>query len=404
MKLVALIDSQINISSNHKLLDFITKEFGDLFELESYKVVDIPVVDENEWQEQTMEIKKIREAIQKADGLIILVPEDAQVLSPALKAMIQLLSSADKTLANQAVLIMSSSNYNNKSSRIQFHLRQLLEEPTVGAYTFPGNKFFLGELLQVIEKKGQVNNQQLIKSLRNELVKYIRFAEMISGFTVKKKQEDAEEDLYAKGSVATTIKGLDKDADDWLEQAAEKVKAVAGDSYVKLNRGILTVNQLNSFLNSMPMELTFMDGNNQFLYYNYHLEAEEMLASTSPDDVGSPVGKLHKESGHNRVKMLIKKLRSGELDCFRIPVPHSDPKKYVVHNYQAMKDKDGNYVGINEYVLDLKPTIDWYLKQTNQELVGGPEDSVDALSGATEKSESGDTHEVDGVSGASMNS
>ena len=47
------------------------------------------------------------------------------------------------------------------------------------------------------------------------------------------------------------------------------------------------------------------------------------------------------------------------------------PDTYVVHNYQAMYDDNGNYAGINEYILDFKPIVDWYLKQTGQELVGG---------------------------------
>ncbi len=47
------------------------------------------------------------------------------------------------------------------------------------------------------------------------------------------------------------------------------------------------------------------------------------------------------------------------------------------------------YLGINEYVQDIKPIIDWYLEQTGQQLTGG---DVDAVSGATSK--------VDTVSGA----
>ena len=34
-----------------------------------------------------------------------------------------------------------------------------------------------------------------------------------------------------------------------------------------------------------------------------------------------------------------------------------------------MYDKDGKYAGINEYILDFKPIVDWYLKQTGQALV-----------------------------------
>src|SRR5699024_11637135 len=65
-------------------------------------------------------------------------------------------------------------------------------------------------------------------------------------------------------------------------------------------------------------------------------------------------------------------------------LPISD--KFVVHNYQAIRDEDGNYLGINEYVQDIQPIIDWYLKQTGQELTGG---NVDAGSGATDNVDAG---------------
>ncbi|EXT32971.1 sensory box protein [Acinetobacter sp. 25977_7] len=73
------------------------------------------------------------------------------------------------------------------------------------------------------------------------------------------------------------------------------------------------------------------------------------------------------------------------------------PDTYVVHNYQAMYDDNGNYAGINEYILDFKPIVDWYLKQTGQELVGGKK--VDAVSGASKK-EAPET--ADSVSSASV--
>ncbi|MCP6717542.1 PAS domain-containing protein, partial [Klebsiella pneumoniae] len=84
------------------------------------------------------------------------------------------------------------------------------------------------------------------------------------------------------GEVETTIKGVNMHAADWVEQAAAKTHAAEGDDYVKLDRGVLTVNQLNWFLNSMPMELTYADANNQFLYYNHQMDGDKMLASRTP--------------------------------------------------------------------------------------------------------------------------
>src|SRR5699024_2603540 len=84
----------------------------------------------------------------------------------------------------------------------------------------------------------------------------------------------------------------------------------------------------------------------------------------------------HPESKHGSVQWVIQQLRSGASECISVNVPTHGPDKYVVHNYQAIRDYEGNYIGINEYIHDLKPTIDWYLQQTGQELVGSKTDSV----------------------------
>lgn len=404
MKLVGLVGSNAEYSYNRILLEFISKEFTDLFDFELLEIDQLPLFNQSDDQTQSDPVQSISRKILAADGVIIATPEHNRTIPPALKSAIEWLSYKIHPMENKPVLVMGASYYDQGTSRSQLHLRQILESPGVGAYTFPGNEFLLGKVKDAFDENGMIKDQETVAFLRNLLMKFIRFVEVISSFEEVDQKSLPAEDLNATGSIETTIEGIDMDAEDWVEQAAEKVDAVEGDTYVKLDRGILTVDQLNSFLNSMPMELTYADSNNQFLYYNHHKDGEEMLADRYPRQVGSPLASCHPERTYNNVEWVIQQLRSGKLDVFKIHVPTHGPNKYVVHNYAAMKDKNGNYVGINEYVLDLKPTIDWYLKQTNQELVGGPEDSVDALSGATEKSESGDTHEVDGVSGASMNS
>lgn len=89
------------------------------------------------------------------------------------------------------------------------------------------------------------------------------------------------------------------------------------------------------------------------------------------------------------------------MDTFRINVPTHGPDKYVVHSYKGIRDTEGNYIGVNEYVQDLQPIIDWYLEQTGQELIGG---DVDGVSGASANDNNGEKADVDGVSGASKNS
>lgn len=399
MKLVGLVGSNAEHSYNRMLLEFISKEYTDLFELELLEISELPLFNQSDDQTDSEAVQYLNRKILAADGIIIATPEHNRTITPALKSAIEWLSYKIHPLENKPVLVVGASYYDQGTSRAQLHLRQILESPGVGAYTFPGNEFLLGKVKEAFDENGHIKDQGTTNFLRELLVKFTRFVEVIGEFEKPKEVPAEPEDLFATGSVETTIPDIDMDAEDWVEQAAEKVGAVEGDTYVKLDRGILTVDQLNAFLNSMPMELTFADANNQFLYYNHHIPAEEMLADRHPRQVGSPLATCHPERTYKNVEWVIQQLRSGKLDTFKINVPTHGPDKYVVHNYKAMKDKDGNYAGINEYVLDLKPTIDWYLKQTNQELVGGS--AVDAVSSAT--TNDGDDDEVDGVSSASVN-
>lgn len=205
-----------------------------------------------------------------------------------------------------------------------------------------------------------------------------------------------KEDLMATGSIDTTITGLDMYADDWVEQAAKKVNAIEGNTYVKLNRGILTVNQIDALLDSIPLEFSYIDANNQFIYYNNEKPADEMIAPSNLESVGRPLVTLHPKMLTEMVEMIAGQLRAGSRDHFRIGHPRANKTQYVTHNYQRIQDKEGNYMGINEYVQDLMPLVDYYLKETGQKLVPDenasqnpsmPPIDIDAFSGASEKAD-----------------
>jgi len=101
------------------------------------------------------------------------------------------------------------------------------------------------------------------------------------------RDEYLKEDFDAKGKSKYTVEGIDKNDPDWLDKAAKKVHAAEGDDYVKLDAGLLTVNQLNWMLRNTIGEMTFVDDNNQFLWYNRPTDPnKKMLAKRTPDQVG----------------------------------------------------------------------------------------------------------------------
>ncbi len=396
MKLVGIVGSNNEKSYNRLLLRNIQDKSAHLFDLELVEIDQVPLFNQSEDQTESEPIRLLAKKVQEADGVIIATPEHNRTVPPALKSVIEWLSFKVHPFQDKPVLIVGASYFDQGTSRAQLHLKQIMESPGVGAYVFPGNEFLLGDAREAFDENGALKNPTTVAFLNDVLKKFARYVHLLNRVDESAPTAAPNEDLTASGTIETTI-AVDKHADDWVEQAAQKVEAVSGDTYVELNRGIMTVDQLNHFLNSMPMELTFADSNNQFLYYNYHIEEEEMLAKRRPSQVGNPLAKCHPEAVHQNVAMLISKLRTGELNHFRVRVPTHGPDKFVVHNYRAIRDEEGNYLGINEYVQDLQPLIDWYLEQTGQELVGG---AVDGVSGASANDESGS---VDGVSGATSN-
>lgn len=411
MKLVGLVGSNADKSYNRLLLKFIEKACSDLFEFEVLEIKDVPLFNQSKDQTQSEPIQRLTRKISEADGIIIATPEHNRTVPPALKSTLEWLSYKVHPFENQPVLIVGASYYDQGTSRAQLHLRQILEAPGVGAYTFPGNEFLLGHATEAFDDLGNIKDEKTVTFLRSVLEKFIRYVGVLNNLKGKDKAALPIEDLKATGKISTTIEGVDMYAEDWVEQAAEKVNAVDGDTYVKLDRGILTVDQIDYLLNSMPFEVTYADSNNQFLYYNKHIPREEMLAKRHPSQVGNPLGECHPASTHKNVSYVIQQLRAGNMDNFRVKVPTHGPDKFVVHTYQGLRDKEGNYLGINEYVQDIQPIIDWYLEQTGQELVGGKADGVsgatshdsdaDAVSGASEHHSA--PAEADAISGASEN-
>ncbi|MBZ6526358.1 NAD(P)H-dependent oxidoreductase [Aerococcaceae bacterium DSM 111021] len=397
MKLVGIVGSNAVGSYNRLLLQFIQKHFNKLIELDIVEIDKVPLFNQSDDQTQSPVIQDIAKRIEAAEGVIIATPEHNHTIPAALKSLIEWLSFKIHPFENKPVMIVGASYYTQGSSRAQLSLRQILDSPGVNAIVLPGNEFLLGNVKEAFDTDNNLKDQGTVNFLASCLEKFIRFIKVVSALEDKEENikviKPIEEDLFANGKIDTTIEGIDMNAPDWVEQVNEKVKPATGNDYVNLNRGVLTVNQIDQFLRSMPMELTFADSNNQFLYYNSVLPPEEMLAKRYPEQAGNPLGACHPDFTHKNVKWVISQLRSGKQENVRVHVPTHGPDKYVVHNYQAIRDDEGNYMGINEYIMDLKPTIDWYLQQTGQELVGGK----DTVSGASQS----ENKKADAVSGAS---
>lgn len=403
MKIIGIVGSNAEISYNRKLLQFVQKEFKDLFEMEILEIKDIPMFNQDYDQSNSFAVQYMYNKLIRADGVIIATPEHNHTITAALKSTLEWLSFKLHPFVNKPVMIMGASYHDQGTSRAQVHLRKILDAPGVNAYVLPGNEFLLGKAKEAFDELGNIKSQGTVDFLRSCLVNFVKFIEVIK--PLRQPLPTQPEDLFCKNPIATTITEVDPDDPEWVEKASAVVGAASGDDYVRLDHGVLTVNQLDRFLRALPFEITFADENNQFLYYNHAQNANTMMAPRIPAQSGNRLGTVHPERTYKNVEYLISNLRAGNQDYFRTIVPNTSADIINVHHYEAMHHADGSYAGINEVVFNFKPWLDWYLKQTGQKLVsanGEQFSSADATSGASSKGHQAVTPEADASSGASQ--
>ena len=412
MKFVGIVGSNAGQSYNRKLLEFIRKHFKLKFELEVLEIDEVPMFNQDEKWDESFQLRLLYNKITRADGVIIATPEHNHTITAALKSVLEWLSFEVHPFENKPVMIVGASYYDQGTSRAQVHLRKILDAPGVNAYTLPGNEFLLGKAKEAFDEEGNISNEGTVAFLETCLDNFMKYVEVVS--KLKKPKPIEPEDLDVTNPIATTIQGIDPDDPEWVEKAAAMVGAVSGDTYVKLDHGILTVNQINMFLKSMPFELTYADDNNQFLYYNNaHQDPDTMLAKRVPSQSGNRLSTVHNSLPASRMKnveWVVGTLRNGNQEYVRTLIPNPNSTVLNTHNYQAMYYPDGSYAGINEIVFNFRPWLEWYLETTGQRLVGGngpfvptgENATADTTSGASDAgSHSDSTGEADATSAAS---
>ncbi|MCI5943025.1 MAG: NAD(P)H-dependent oxidoreductase [Ligilactobacillus animalis] len=388
MKFVGIVGSGAEQSYNRLLLEYIRKQFKLKFELEILEIDEVPMFNQDDNWADSFQLRLLNNKITRADGVIIATPEHNHTITAALKSVLEWLSYQVHPFESKPVMIVGASYYDQGTSRAQAHLREILDAPGVNAYTLPGNEFLLEKAKEAFDDEGNIISQDTVNFLETCLDNFIKYVEVVS--SLKKPKPIAPEDLDANHPIKTTVTEVDPDDPEWVEKVAEITGAVSGDTYVKLDHGILTVDQINMFLKSMPFELTYADDNNQFLYYNNaHQDPDTMFAKRVPAQSGSRLSTVHNSLPPARMKnveWVVGTLRNGDQEFVRTIVPGSPASVVNTHHYQAMYYPDGSYAGINELVFNFKPWLDWYLKETGQRLVGGNMGPMmpDASTGASE--------------------
>lgn len=117
---------------------------------------------------------------------------------------------------------------------------------------------------------------------------------------------------------------------------------------VVLGGGHLTVEQLTAMLNTIPLEISFVDADNINRYFNEGPKVFKRPQMAIDREVFS----CHPPKIEPMVRAIISDFRSGKRD--QVPVWMEKNGRTMLVTYMAVRDKQGQYVGTMEIVQDME--------------------------------------------------
>lgn len=123
--------------------------------------------------------------------------------------------------------------------------------------------------------------------------------------------------------------------------------------HLQFGGGYLTTKEANMILNNLPVEITFVDKNGLFKYFNNVVESSEMMFIRTPLSIGRNVANCHPPKSLKKVMHVIRDLKNKVRETETMWFKTKD--KYIHITYKGVFDEKDEFMGILEYVQDIQP-------------------------------------------------
>jgi hypothetical protein len=117
----------------------------------------------------------------------------------------------------------------------------------------------------------------------------------------------------------------------------------------------LSREQLEAILDALPLEFIFVDDQERLQYAN---KGEKRSRPTPPGIMGNDIRGCHQPESLPMMEKFVENLKTGkkEEENFWILMPD----RKILNRFLPVRDKSGNYIGMVEYLLDLKALEELY--------------------------------------------
>ena len=134
-----------------------------------------------------------------------------------------------------------------------------------------------------------------------------------------------------------------------------KTPSISQDEIVMAG-GHMTVEQLTAMLNTIPLEISFVDTDNINRFFNEGPKVFKRPGMAIDREVFS----CHPPKIEQQVRRIIEEFRAGTLD--KVPVWMDKNGRTMLVTYMAVRDKSGKYLGTMELVQDMEFAKEYFQK------------------------------------------
>ncbi|NLU26866.1 MAG: DUF438 domain-containing protein [Hungateiclostridium thermocellum] len=137
-----------------------------------------------------------------------------------------------------------------------------------------------------------------------------------------------------------------------IEEKAQKegIQPSANQGYVEFDAGCLTPDELNAMLNTLPIDITFVDKDGIVKYFT---QGKERIFARPKTVIGRKVQNCHPPASVHIVEKIVEDLKSGRKDHEDFWIRMGD--RYVFIRYFAVRNEKGEYLGVIEVTQDIGP-------------------------------------------------
>ncbi len=223
------------------------------------------------------------------------------------------------------------------------NIRRMIKEAKAALSTYSGNAAEIGVQLEEIIKEV---NEMIFKE--ENILLPMALDKLTEDEWVKIARESDEIGFCLTAPEQEWIPKRAAEPDGAVLEETEGATPQGG--FIRFETGLLSLHQLETVLNHLPVDLTFIDENDVVRYFSH---GKERIFARTKAVIGRTVQNCHPPQSVHVVEKLLEDFKAGRKDAEDFWINIKD--KFIYIRYFAVRDESGQYMGTLEFTQNIAP-------------------------------------------------